>query len=100
MDKEYVEREGLFAYLEKRLEHHPHIISFLFPRIADVPAADVVEVRHGHWYDIVQCEDVAFATCSVCGIRGKVRTNRSEWGIWHIDSPYCPNCGAKMDGGK
>lgn len=38
------------------------------------------------------------ATCSHCRDRGEVRSIRTEFGIWEIDSPRCPNCGAKMDG--
>ena len=57
-----------------------------------VPAADVVEVRHGHWIEkIVKPEwlddDVEiYYVCSVCEC--------NDFG----KSPYCPFCGAKMDG--
>ena len=51
------------------------------------PAADVAPVRHGRWND-----SLARITpyCSVCGHshRCLIRTPN-----------YCPNCGAKMDGG-
>lgn len=56
------------------------------------PAADVVEVRHASWI-----EDGYYnkpCVCSNCGepcedtVMGKPRWN------------YCPNCGAKMDGGQ
>ena len=52
-------------------------------------AADVAPVRHGQWLPtdlphMAECED-----CSVCGFR--VVYGRG----WN----YCPNCGAKMDGG-
>ena len=90
--KEYVEREAALKVLAAG-RGCGNICSQAINRL---PAADVEEVRHGYWYDIVQCEDVAFATCSVCNIRGKLRTKRS--GIWYIDSPYCPICGARMDG--
>ena len=61
-----------------------------------MPAADVVEVRHGSWHrfmkgggqsgNIIICSD-AFQ-CTVC--------KESFWN----KSNYCPNCGAKMDGGQ
>ena len=38
------------------------------------------------------------ATCSNCHDRGELRTNRNEFGLWEIDSPYCTNCGSKMGG--
>ena len=53
---------------------------------------DAVEVKHGRWiekYDKVSWfEDdvVRFFECSICGC------------ISGYYSPYCPNCGAKMDG--
>ena len=52
-----------------------------------VPAADVAPVRHGQW----RCHgDCGVTECSVCG-----------WSIEEYvgDYAYCPNCGAKMDGG-
>lgn len=59
-------------------------------KLRDYPTADVVEVRHGHWirYDdlVVSCE------CSVCG----EKFNLYEDDV--LGYPYCPNCGAKMDG--
>lgn len=63
-------------------------------------AADVIEVQHGYWYNINHYQDYAFATCSVCKESGTLRVKRDSWGIWYIHSPHCPNCGAKMDGGK
>ena len=60
--------------------------------INGVPSADVAPVRHGRW--IYQMDDLypeeSTMKCSVCGdfifIRGE-------------SDNYCPNCGAKMDGG-
>lgn len=57
------------------------------------PAADVVEVRHGQWESTGALVGLMnfeyFYRCTACGRRGgDTKTN------------YCPNCGAKMDGGK
>ena len=57
----------------------------------EIPAADVAEVRHGRWehdgYDFPHGND--WVHCSVCGKRGiNVPADLT---------PYCPNCGAKMD---
>lgn len=54
------------------------------------PAADVVEVVYGQWipteYPFMnECED-----CSSCGYRT----------LYGNGYDYCPNCGAKMDGGS
>lgn len=70
--------------------------------VADIdvlPRVDIKEVVHGQW--IVRAElkngEKVIAACSNCNVQGEVRTHRNEWGIWRIHSPYCPNCGAKMD---
>lgn len=61
------------------------------------PAADVVEVRHGRW---IRTDGIAHGivsrvcSCSLC----KRNAGVSENGFWYL-SDYCPNCGAKMDGG-
>ena len=49
--------------------------------IKNLPSADVVPVRHGRWD-----YDPSGAWCSVCGEYSEVESN------------YCGNCGAKMDG--
>lgn len=59
---------------------------------AYTPAADVAPVRHGRWIkDDFLSDDVNNAEkCSQCG----------ELIGWFGKLPkYCPNCGAKMDGG-
>lgn len=64
--------------------------------IKALPAADVVPVVHGRWvirfdgpYKRRKCY------CSHCG------KNNGVGGIaQNQEKPYCPNCGAKMDGGE
>ena len=65
-----------------------------FEHLSDIPTADVVEVKHGYWIDKPTgryCHIGSY--CSVCeeksGIGG-IESNRHK--------PYCPHCGAKMDG--
>ncbi|MBR3238970.1 MAG: hypothetical protein IKF99_11090 [Oscillospiraceae bacterium] len=59
------------------------------------PAADVAPVRRGEWIDMAD-----FAQCSVCsGTRLKEVQTVYGKAIW-IKTPYCPGCGAKMDGGN
>ena len=56
--------------------------------VASAPAADVAPVRHGQWiYD----KKVQRPYCSVC--KGYF------YGATNSPMSYCPNCGAKMDGG-
>ena len=59
-------------------------------KINQLPAADVAPVRHGLW---IEKDKYAFGVmydCSICGNR--ILDNGHSWN-------YCPNCGAKMDGG-
>jgi len=62
-----------------------------YKEMTDLPAADVVEVKHGRWEKYIPTFGVGdFIKCSVCD-RSRVN-NLTE------RTPYCPNCGAKMDG--
>ena len=56
--------------------------------IEDTPAADVATVVHGKWGDNGIAGSI-LVKCSVCGF---------DCGAYSFS--YCPNCGAKMDGGN
>lgn len=58
--------------------------------IEDAPAADVGPVVHGQWI-----EDHDYLKCPECGVMVKWDFTFFDIGNWN----YCPNCGAKMDGG-
>ena len=63
--------------------------------IAEAPTVDAVEVVHGRWVDNM----VRNWHCSVCG--KKVPRQVYFDGYCYDDKlNYCPNCGAKMDGGN
>ena len=93
---EYIEREAAcsampddyYGWRDKQL-------------LKSVSSADVQPVRHGRWRlgGYGQISDAktkwfdqflqgGFLYCSVCGERSNLKTR------------YCPNCGAKMDGGE
>ena len=55
--------------------------------LRNIPAADVVEQKHGTWYWL----STIFRSSYCC-------TNCQKRSPYEFD--YCPNCGAKMDGGK
>ena len=57
-----------------------------------LPAADVAPVRHGRWVHEHISEGYAWVICSECeAVIHKILINKRL--------NYCPNCGAKMDGG-
>jgi hypothetical protein len=58
--------------------------------LASVPAADVAPVVHGWWN--------ANEICSLCGEKSTEGLDATIWNYWLPN--YCPNCGAKMDGGE
>lgn len=88
--KKYIEREAARNMIEDWSGGFDYIEESVSDAIADlgaIPAADVVEVRHGRWVNSE--EDGHPSICCVCN--------------YSVDrfykTKYCPNCGAKMDGG-
>ena len=86
---EYIEREAVIDLITRRYEN-PEICT---QEINSIPAADVAPVVHGRWEYIPQTlNTLSRFRCPFCG-----------W--WSLDPSidgtynYCPNCGAKMDGG-
>ena len=113
---EYIEREAISEEIRKYYYKNPPNFSYGegFDRgldraqraILDAPAADVAPVRHGRW---IFGKDLPYSWgqipknkyhlyCSECLEQA---FNRSEDNDpdFDVDTSYCPNCGAKMDGG-
>ena len=90
---EYVTKEQVLDWF-RPYGHMDEPIPFetMVSDLRDMPAADVAPVRHGRW---VSVPHKLARVCSVC--------NRDEpYKFADIDADvydYCPNCGAKMDGG-
>ena len=94
---EYIEREtAVKAVLRERKPENSvaqnRKLSIIQRELVTIPAADVAPVVHGRWeqdaygdWYCTNCDEVV-AICE----SGRERTYRK---------PYCPNCGAKMDGG-
>ena len=79
---EYIDRAALKRELAPYEENDFSQQMDVILAIVDAqPTADVVEVRHGYWYD---CGSLS-CRCSKCGCKN----NR--------ETAYCPNCGARMD---
>lgn len=51
------------------------------------PTVDAIPVRHGKWIRWRDLNGIKRCKCSECIV---------SYG--NMDTPYCPNCGAKMDG--
>lgn len=99
---EYIEREAISEGIRKYYYKNPPNSSYEegFDRgldraqraILDAPAADVAPVRHGRWIDKGE-----YAVCTECGGRSGIQYDGVE--PIPLMTQFCPNCGAKMDGG-
>ena len=98
-EKEYIEREAVLKMLNRYFQNLKGceaqiLVSDIKHGTLELPTADVVEVVHGEWIDKPTgryCHIGSY--CSVCGKKSGIcgiGSNRHK--------PYCPNCGAKMDG--
>ena len=72
-------------------------IQEIIDRLAEYEDAEkrgqLTEVRHGRWHDVYLSSASSFVgTCSVCGKSNDIPPVPL--------AKYCPNCGAKMDGGQ
>ena len=121
-EKEYIEREALINACKKIIHDRwnettapvswSHAYADFIDDIKAQPTADVAPVKHGHWiykkrtklmstgvartaeeggaYVVKKHITVKVPYCSICGGRG---------GDDKLDAtPFCPNCGARMDG--
>jgi len=62
--------------------------------IKALPTIEAEPVRHGWWAYPFKKNDFVWCECSVCGAVFEICGGRP------IDYNYCPECGAKMDGGE
>lgn len=93
---EYIEREALREILDGWRDAHAdvddvHGCGLLEDVICEVDAqtaADVAQVVHGVWVCVNKIDPISGYRCSKCRRR-----------VGFDLTPYCPNCGAKMDGG-
>ena len=127
MAKEYIEREALIEEItkskmnnphtnDKQRQMHVHEHRHFLCMVNIMQTADVVEVVHGKW-EMYLCDEDALEhhQCSVCENFALFSyENETIWdensdgdivecgeftsGINEYLTPYCPICGAKMDG--
>ena len=100
---DYISRDMAIARLTK-VEVTNKLVTMTDAKrvIAEMPAADVAPVVHGEWeavdwreYDANSCEVICYPkdgiACTHC------RYVFKKDALWKKN--FCPNCGAKMDGG-
>ena len=90
---EYIPKNCIVLHCEGLAKIAPNdfvgIAKYFADQIIAIPAADVAPVRHGRWIN-KQGGFWEIATCDQCGGR---------YPTVGITPNFCPNCGAKMDGG-
>ena len=94
---EYISREAVLKAFKLKVKNPKKdyqrgmqdAIDCLIPEvIADIPSADVQPVVHAEWI-CHEPEIGLYYSCSKCG-------HNALQGMYK----FCPNCGAKMDGGE
>lgn len=80
---------GYSCETDEQADGWDNAIDTAIERLKNIPAADVQEVRHGHWIQI----DDAKCKCSICDTIAFIALYPSS-----SDKNYCPSCGARMDG--
>lgn len=88
-EKRFIYVNDLIERIKKRLKNEM-IIGWLCSIVDEVPTVDAVEVVHGRWIE----KPYLLGTTRYCSICGQ------NYGMPHGVFNYCPNCGAKMDGGN
>lgn len=65
---------------------------------ANIPAADVRETKRGEWKRHHKKIDGVYSEWCVCSVCGQMATAGACY--YDNETPFCPWCGAKMDGGE
>ena len=101
---EYIERKALMKFpirsdhcdKEHANEHFICGIETVLEYAESLPTADVAPVVHGRWEDSIdEWFGTDVYTCSKCRESYVLVEGTPKENLWH----FCPNCGARMDGG-
>ena len=116
MPKEYIVRDDvindigeLFTICRETLPnecgHHfivENELQIHLDHVRSLPAADVVEVRHGRW-EFEVYDRMKWCTKAICSSCKRTIANNADltqdWGkrLFLKDNQFCAKCGAKMD---
>lgn len=83
---DYIDRYAVYHAISVDGRLNAYEKAFCIDIVRKITAADVAPVRHGQW-KMLPYTELYKNKCSSCG-------NGSD-----LETDYCPNCGARMDGG-
>ena len=89
MTDEYIRKQDAVDVASEDGKKIPTVVIRIMHDIKALPAADVAPVRHSRW---IKTEDGA--ECENCGREAVYQIVDDHWEY----EPWCPHCGAKMDG--
>lgn len=98
---EYISREALNEEIEEEIEAESSFkngeklitkgLKIALKDVKKLPAADVQPVKRGRWENTNTPNQLRCSNCEIIHLIAQYP---------HGDIKYCPNCGARMDGGK
>ena len=93
----YIDREAAIAETRK-----PRLTDAeLRRRLAELPAADVEPVKHGHWVDVNGNSVPWSGRVAHCPAYSAYCSECRQWLVasdeYTVVGNYCPNCGARME---
>lgn len=93
MMPDYIDRDAVYHAISVDVGLNAYEKAYCIDIVRKIPAADVAPVRNGRWLGWGKSGTPTYenyGTCSVCGEDAEIYTEHRN---------YCPNCGARMDGG-
>lgn len=92
MPNDYISREELLQDIEDTIKYSGCVNheSEIIDCVRYEPAADVAPVVHARWVEHIDDYENS-CKCDICGFMPDSPLDETD---------YCPNCGARMDGGE
>ena len=99
---DYIDRQAAIEKLTNNLTYmHTFGADRSIDLIEELPSADVQPVRHGKWEEENSRPSSWAFYCSECKRTAyDPQPHRMKGFVKRCRYAYCPNCGARMDGGQ